>query len=556
MYDLVRDLISFTVTDPNESCTWSLENVVLELCIRAGMDPRQLDTSQLREWRVRGFAVIATYPASEALRALSQVYMFEPANYDGRIHFQPRGADAIATVTEDDMVDTEEEIEQQLRADPIAIPRVLHLSYFDIFGGLAPDKQSSERSGDRRATGESTIQTPVLMHSEEAAKMIAVHHKVMIEDAKGELRFMLPDSWLHLTTADNIFVSHDGRVDRVRIAKVDVQDGYQEYACVRDRQSAYRSHAQGIPAAPQVPPPSGLVGPTLIQPLDISILRDADDNTGLGLYIAVAGIFSAWQGATIELSYDGGQNYVESGEARLSAIMGETMTALGDHPAEYPDYHNTVTVRVDTADAELFSTNLQGMQNRANRAIIGDEIICFETANEVSTGLWELSGFLRGRLGTLSTSHGIGERFVLLERGFISLEPASVTDIGRSITLRATSFGTSVDTGTVVTFTYVGRTQIERRVGYLMARREGSNMIVSWQGVGRLGGGGSVAHGARFAGYKVTFSDDVNPNIVVETDAQGLTQNVSALSSSPITVSVVQQNDLTGDGPSVEVIVA
>lgn len=555
MYDLVRDIIaSITPATPGSPCTWSLENVVLELCVRAGMDPRMLDTSQLREWYVRGFTVISTYPCAEALRALSQVYLFEPANYDGRIHFQPRGADAIATITEADMVDTDEEIEQQLRADPIAIPRVLHLIYFDVLGGLSPDKQTSERSGDRRATGENSIQSAVLMRSEEAAKVVAVTHKTTIEDAKGELRFMLPDSWLHLTTADAVFVDHDGRVDRVRIVKCDVQDGYQEYAAVRDRQSAYRSNAQGIPPSTPTAPPSSIVGPTLIEPLDIHILRDADDS--LGLYIAVSGIFAAWQGATIELSYDGGQNYVESGEARLGAIMGELVTSLGDHPAEFPDYHNTVTVRIDTPNADLFATDLAGMQNRVNRAIIGDEIVCFEVPDETSDGIWELSGFLRGRLGTEVVEHAPGERFVLLERGFISLQPASITDIGRQITLRATSFGTSVDTGTVVTFTFEGRTQIERAVGYLMARRDGANMVVTWQGVGRLGGGGAVAHGVRFAGYKVTFSDGVNPSIVVETDAQELTQNVSSLSSSPITISVVQQNDLTGDGPSTEVIVS
>jgi hypothetical protein len=99
---------------------------------------------------------------------------------------------------------------------------------------------------------------------------------------------------------------------------------------------------------------------------------------------------------------------------------------------------------------------------------------------------------------------------------------------------------------------FTGRTQIEREVGYLSARRDGVNAIVEWQGVGRLGSGAQAAHGARFDGYRVTFDDGVTET-AIETDAQTLTHNVSGFSA-PLSIRVAQLNTLTGAGPETEVV--
>lgn len=538
------------------ACTYSLSNVVLELAIRAGADPRHLDVTRLQEQQVRGFTVINTYPCAGALQSLSQVFFFDPANYDGVVHFLPRGSDTVATVTEDDMLDdTDDTIESEKRSDAIAIPRVLHLNYFDIDGGLATDKQTSERSGDRRATGESSLQTPVLMNADEAARAVVINHKVAIESHRGELKFRLPDSFLHLVASDCVFLQWQGKTERVMLQGADTFDGYQEYVAVRDRQSAYTSNVEGFPAAPQTPPPSNVVGPTLLAVMDIHILRDADDNIGLSYYAAVSGLFPAWQGALIELSLDGGANYVDSTTARVSAIMGESLSELPDHPQDFPDQTHVLRVRIDTPHAELFATNFAGVLNRKNLALLGTELIAFVDADEVVPGVWDLSFLLRGRKGSQTVGHAPGERFVLLERSFIGLVPASILDVGRTLTFRATSFGTALEDGTVVSMVYTGRSQIERQPAYLTARRDGTDAIVEWQGVGRLGGGAQVAHGARFTGYRVTIEDGVLPAVVVDTPDQSLTQDVSGLGA-PLIIQVQQVNDLMGAGPAAEVELA
>lgn len=534
------------------ACTYSLPSVVLELAIRAGMDPRMINVSLLAG-DVRGFAVLNIYPCVQSLQALSQVFRFDAANFDGRLQLIPRGRNTVATVTEDDMLEDDEDVEQTKRGDSITIPRVMNLNYWDIAGGLATDKQTSERAGDRRATGEMQLQSPVLMSADEAAQTVEINHKVFVEDQRGELKFKLSDKFLALVPSDCVFVQWQGRTERARITRADVQEGFQEYSLVRDRQTAYTSIVEGYPASPQQLPASNVAGPTLIQPLDIPLLTDAEDGLGFSYYVAIAGASEAWQGATVELSYDAGANYVDSRDATVPIIMGQLTTALEDHPQEFPDTVNTCRVSIQTEGGELEDSDLEGLLDGDNLAIIGDEIVQFAGADEVEEGIWELSYFLRGRKDTATASHAIGSRFVMLDQ--LTAIPAAVTDLGRTLTFRATTFGAAVETGTVVSMVYTGQSQTERHVGYLEAHRDGGDAVVTWQGVGRLGAGANSAHGARFAGYRVTFDDGVLAPVVVDTMAQTLTQDVSALGA-PLTISVEQLNDLTGPGPATEVILA
>lgn len=526
----------------------------MELAVRAGMDPRTVDVGRL-EAEVRGFTVTNLYPCSEALRALSQIFLFDPSPYDAQVHFVPRGDDSVATIVEGELLDDDEDVEQTRRADSIQIPRVLHLIYYDVDGGIAPDKQSSERSGDRRATGEISLQSAVLMNSEEAAQAVAVNHKIMIEDQRGELHLSLSDARLEIVPASALVIPVNGVNQRARVIKVETQDGFQEYVLMHDRQSAYRAVVQQIPAATPSDPPSSQPGPTIVVPLDIALLSDSDDNEGLAYYVAVSGLLGAWKGAEVELSYDGGANYVDSSQTSNSAVIGELVGVLPDHPQAYPDETHTVRIRLHTPNAELESFDLAGLLNGNNLAIIGDELVQFGTADEVYDGIWDLSLILRGRKGSATREHAIGEVFVLLDpnQSNVVLIPASATDLGRTLTFRATSFGTSPEAGYVVSMTFAGRTQIEREVGYLMARRDGSDVIVEWQGVGRIGSGAQAMHGARFDGYRVTFDDGSNED-TVDTDNQTVTHDVSGFGS-PLTIRVVQLNQLTGAGPEAELVI-
>jgi hypothetical protein len=294
-----------------------------------------------------------------------------------------------------------------------------------------------------------------------------------------------------------------------------------------------------------------VVGATTIYPLDIHIINDADDS--LGCYLAIGAQTDNWKGALIEVSLDGGESFFNSFQDDTTAVAGVLTSALSDHPQPYPDDENICTVTLLNPNDELESASQTQMQNGANLAIIGNELVQFGDAEEGETeGNWTLSYFFRGRKGTATTAHAVGERFVVLDRNFIMFLPMQLSYVGRSITVRATSInGTAADV-TTTTFTYTGQSQVEYPVAYLEARRAGSTANLSWQGVGKIGAGASVAMGLYFAGYRVTLSDGTTTQAFT-TQNQSYSADISAFSGS-ITATVVALNSLTGAGPGVSVV--
>lgn len=543
----------FQVEHTDES-VYDVESIVSYICQAVGMDETMYDTLDIDQsvnngYEVQGMMILNTYPAYAALQTLSQVFFFMPSNYDGVLHFVTGGANSVATITDDDLVDDHSvDIEQSMREDSISAPRVMHMSYYDVDGGLVTDKQSSERAGDRRAIGEMSVSSGVVMTAGQAATAVAMSHKVVIEELRGTLRFCLPDSWLGLVPTSPVIISRDGASSRYRISKVEMFSGYQQYEAVHDRQSTYTSNVEGMPAGEQTAPPSNVVGETLISVLDIPLLHDADDGLGLFLYVAISGTLPSWAGALVEISYDDGETYVGSMTSNVSSVIGVLLNSVGSHSQSTPDLHNVIEIQINTPNAALEESSLEGMMNGANLAIIGDELIQFANAEETSPGIWSLSYLLRGRLHTQPYSHSDGERFVLLDRTYLGVVPISLSRLFHDITFRATSFGESVDTATLETVNYEGLSQIEFPPDYLSARIDGTDLIAQWQGSGRIGSGASVSHAARFSWYHAILYDSDDEVIETrDTTDTSATFDISALTL-PLRLEVYQVNSLTGLG--------
>ncbi len=516
--------------------SWNVGSVVQDIADRAGIPYDRIQTDVL-EGYVEGFSTTSAHSAASAIESLSAIFLFDPANYGGVLNFIPRGGNAVATIEVDDLIDDGEELERSTRRDGITVPRVINLQYYDTDGGLTADKQTSDRSLDSRSKSENTTETTVIMRADDAAKAAVISHKVAIEEQRGEVRFSLPDSWLHLTTADVIMF----RGDRLRIIECEIDDGQQNYKAIYDRASAYESEIQGVPIDQPSEPPGLVIGESRMEFIDSHILSSSDDT--LGYYVAVSSLTLSWSGAVVEISKDGGANWIDSDSTTSNAIMGSLTASLPAHTHWYRDDVNTLSVELLREDMELLPATMTEMMNRANLAIIGNELINFSGAVQTGPKTWELSGLLRGRKGSAAVSHTAGERFVLLDSLSLAFVEAELFELNRDLTFRVVSFG--LTDGPVTNVTFLGRSQIERQPAYIRTRRDGSNIIVSWQGVGRLGGGSSVAMGAYFTGFRVSLGATT-----VDTTARTVTIPYTAG-----TLSVRQLNSITGPGPAATVSV-
>ncbi|MEY1661573.1 GTA baseplate fiber-binding domain-containing protein [Isoalcanivorax beigongshangi] len=426
------------------------------------------------------------------------------------------------------------------RKDAITVPRVLHLEYFDIDGGLSADKQTSDRSLDNRSVSETKIQTAVLMGADDAARSVVINHKISTEEQRGTYEFSLPEQYIWLAVGDCISLDSQ----RLRIIEIEIDDGLQNYKAVFDRRSAYQTTVQGVPVERPIDPPSLVVAGTVLHFIDSHILRDADDR--LGFYVAVSGAGEGWSGARVELSTDGGETFIESVDAYTDADTGVLDAPLPAHPVWYPDTRNTLRVAMARTDMEFESADLRGMQNRQNLALVGDEIVSLGNAEEVEPGIWEFTHLLRGRKGSPIATHPAGTRFVSLERSQLWFIDAELYMLASELTFRATSFGASESSTASAVF--LGRSQAERQPSYLSATRRGGELIIDWQGVGRLGGGARVSMGAHFTGFDVTVNGAA-PVLVQQPPYRVADPGSGAV------VSVSQINRFTGPGPASEIVI-
>lgn len=518
--------------------SWAVASVIADVCQRAGV-PYEALNFELVEGGVDGIMASANQDAYATIEALSGLFLFDVVNFDGQLHMIPRGGDVVADITLDDLVDNGDDIDKSERLDSIEVPRVLNLEYLDYDGGLTPDKQISDRSLDIRSKGETRNQTPVILRTADAARLVVIQHKVMIEEQRGGYEFSLPDSWIWLTCGDIIRLEGE----RLRIVEIQIEEGYQRYKTAHDRVSAYESTVQGVPINQPSIPPSLIVGDSILQFIDSHILEDADDT--LGYYLAANGP-DTWRGVIVELSLDGGETYIDSDSSGAPSIMGELLTPLAVGSMNYPDTLNSCRVQLLRDDSPLEDATLTGMMNRQNLCLIGDELVNFGSADEVTPGVWDLSFFLRGRKGSAVASHPAGTRFVMLNIGALAYVSTDLFLLGRSLTFRVTSVDADRESY-VFTTPFIGRSQTERQPAYLQARRVGGNLVIKWQGVGRLGGGAQIGMGALFDGYRVTINGSPQITLLMEltvTDPGGA-----------VTISVQQINRITGLGPALTVVV-
>jgi len=91
-------------------------------------------------------------------------------------------------------------------------------------------------------------------------------------------------------------------------------------------------------------------------------------------------------------------------------------------------------VELAAPDMTLAPATMAAIALGANRVILGEEVLQFVDARQIGHRRWELSGLLRGRLGTEHAAHmghAPGTRMVLLDERIVSLAPEQAASVTR-----------------------------------------------------------------------------------------------------------------------------
>lgn len=526
----------------------TLDQVISYIHTLCGQPAEEYDVSALSDIVVRGYTLAGGYSGKDAINTLQQLWMIDSPEYDKKIHYRKRGANVVETLDFNSLID---EPEDATREQVIEYPKKLHLDYQSPWVDYAPAKATSSRSSiNSRVIGEIGIQVPVVLTATEAFQRAAVLHKVSWADADGEVVFSVPDEYIGLVPGDCVSLYLRGAIRRLRIDKIEYYPGKLKLTCRGDRQSAYTSNVEGLTPPPPTPPPPSIVGPTMLIVGDWPALRDQDDQSIPVKYIAMGGITEAWRGALGEQSLDGGTTYSEIVEVYSGAVMGTLQEDISDAAPYFADHTNKVVIQLDQDDFEIDSlSESQFLNENGGFALVKAdntfEIMQYRDAVDMGDGLYELSYLQRGRLNSETYSFDAGDRFVLLST--VAVVPASTAQIGVDVYHRATSFGQTVEDGTVVNDVYEGNSQREWPVAHVLLERSGDTINGTIVPRHRFGTEINPIRSINWTNYEITFQDSLDQIETVIQTADTFSYDASAMTF-PVTVTVYQVNRITGAG--------
>lgn len=451
-YNLTR----FTVISPEAA---SVAQIISSQSEQAGLSPEQWDVSSIDD-TVWGYTVnVNVASARSNIDPLLTYGAIGVVEEDGLIRYFHRGdRTPVATIGWDELA-CQEDGKEAIDAFPLSrtqeaeCPRSVTVSY------LNPDfdyQRSTETA--RRIVADSvldqTVELPVAMTPDQAA---TIAHRMLYEAwiARMTRSLKVSRKYAYVSAGDVVTVEYPrGTLSNWMVTKLTDTGVVIEAECFPyDAELLVQTVAgsngqQGQQLAPL--PPS-----TLLQLMDIPILRDADNDAGL--YAAMEGYLpNSWRGAEL-FAGDDVPTLESRGTVSNAAIIGVAETALGNWTLGSSDEQNLVTVNIGEGELSTITKDLllSGTSNVAALGAQGQwEIIKFRQADDLGDGRYILSGFVRGARGTERNrgNHAVGDAFVLLGIGGTLRPNFEAGSIGQAKSYRAVSLGRSYNSASTQTY--------------------------------------------------------------------------------------------------------
>ncbi len=454
-----------------------LSAIVRDICLRAGLDTDVIDTTKLTEL-VDGYALVDQITARKAIENLQAAFYFDAVESDDVLKFIPRGNDTALTVLQENIVPQDGKALAIVRKQELELPREVDVLYLNR---LTDYQTGAQRA--LRATGDTddieTLSLPIVMGDQQAKNVADIRlYTRWLERTQYQLS--VPLQYAQLEPTDVIELSGH----TLRIIAVDYSGaGVLRLKAVAEEIATYDVYS--VPAIAQTTTnPLATNGLTQLQILDIPALP-SDDPNAANLRFVASGEMAGWQGGVLYRSDDGGSNYTLLGSLD-AGVIGVATSVLGSGATHIKDEVNSVTVSL--IDGELNSISEIALLNGGNAALLGEEIIQFQTAELLSPNSYRLSNLLRGRLGTEHTinTHSITERFVFLGEGLF----ASTAPLGLSRKYKPVSIGSTLNATPANDFTFTAQCLKPYAPVHIAGSRDGSgNISITWVRRTRVNGG-------------------------------------------------------------------
>ena len=397
----------------------SLASIFDEVCARAGL--HDVDTSELYGF-VRGYTVSEVDTARGILQPLMLAYGVDALERDGKLVFRMRGAAPETRLRPENMVETDEidgrvEITRAAEAEMAGRLRLRFVETDADYGVAAEEAVLPDEATHAVSTSDISM---ALTRRE--GRQVLERWLAEARVARDTLRVALPPSLQNLGAGDVLEVEAGKfRIDRVE------QGPFQMIEAVRMERAVYAPAEldESIARmAPFVAP-----APAEVEFMDLPLIQG--DEQPHSPHVAATAI--PWPGSVAVYGSATGADFSLNTILAAQATMGTLATPLQAGPVGRMHWAGDVDVRL--VSGELQSISMAALLSGGNLAAVGNgtpegwEIIQFQQAEIVDSGLYRLRGLLRGQLGSdavMAPIWPVGARFVLLDSAPRQLELPSV----------------------------------------------------------------------------------------------------------------------------------
>lgn len=431
-----------------------VSEVIADVCERVG--EARYDVSEIPDSdAVIGYKRQNPASARAEIDPLLTAFAIYIVDEDGLIKFKKyEGIVAVTTIAYDELGQAEDGAEAAdamplSRAQEVDLPRSVAVSYIEP----TFDYQTASEKEVRQiteATEDMVVELPIATtpdHAKQVASMI-LFAKWRSQNTRS---FKTSRKYAFLSPGDGVEVEYPrGTLRLWRITSMTDTGALCEFNVEPGDAELYSQTAVGATGyvSQEVVP---LATPTRLQLLDIPILRDQDNNAGL--YAAMAAVGTNWPGATLFVG-DDDLNMEDKGSVQNEAPIGNTVNTLGNWSLGVIDETNLLTVNVSHHALTSITQDVL-LTGQLNVAAVGApgrwEIIKFQRADSLGSGVYVLSGLLRGQRGTewARGTHQASDVFVVLAMPGILRPNLEAGSIGQVKSYRAVTNTRSLNSGPV-----------------------------------------------------------------------------------------------------------
>lgn len=494
--DLTLNRIGNTV--PNfayevDTGTWDAEEVLLDIVDMVGIAAADCDFSAVASLNVPGFVIPARTEARQAMASLGDMLLFDIVEYDGKLRAILRSGASAYTISYDELAGSEGGSAPSARrvsvsrTQEVELPKEVTTSYHSE---AADFQQFSQRADILTRTSDESEQLSfqAVMTDAKARELAEIRLRSRWAE-RDKLSFVTTYRMIKMVPGDVATIELNEAGTLTKLVKLLRVEGTTPGLIRVDAKSHDpEAYVQDVEAAAVDSEPGEVFVPSTTYFALTEVNAPSDDLADDIWIVAAAGrLDSGWSGGMLTAGDAEGKAPGEQYSRDRAAFTASCTFGVSDGALADGDYHSVDEVSVLTVNMQgggaLTSITRAQLLEGGNPAIIGQEVICFQTATEVSPDVYELTNLRRGLRGTeqMCGSHADGDPFILLNGKEVWINYYSF-NIGSTLDFFVFDFGTAASLGTQTTPTLAGRARRPYSPVLLTAERDGgtNDVTLNW----------------------------------------------------------------------------